>query len=101
LQGPRQGLEGEASFAGTVTGRVQGVGFRAFVAASAESLGLHGWVKNLPDGRVELAARGPKAQLVVLSLALKRGPGGARVTAVELDWSRGPEDGLNGFEVRR
>jgi acylphosphatase len=92
-------LDREASFAGTVTGSVQGVGFRAFVAGTAESLGLSGWVRNLPDGRVELAARGPKKQLIVLSLALKKGPHGAHVGAVDLDWSRGPGDG-QGFQIR-
>lgn len=91
--------DGEASFAGTVTGRVQGVGFRAFVAGTAESLGLSGWVRNLPDGRVELAARGAKMQLIALSLALQKGPHGAHVGAVDLDWSRGPGDG-RGFQIR-
>jgi acylphosphatase len=92
-------LENEASFAGTVTGRVQGVGFRAFVAGTAESLGLSGWVRNVPDGRVEVAARGPKKQLIALSLALKKGPPSARIGAVDLDWSRGPGDG-SGFQIR-
>ncbi len=92
-------LESEAAFAGTVTGHVQGVGFRAFVAGTAESLGLSGWVRNLPDGGVELAARGAKMQLIALSLALKKGPPGAHVGAVDLDWSRGPGDG-RGFQIR-
>jgi len=89
-----------ASFAGTVSGRVQGVGFRAFVARSARTLGLTGWVRNLPDGRVELAARGPGKQLAVLALALRKGTTRAHVADVELDWSRGP-DNATGFEVRR
>lgn len=88
------------SFAGTVSGRVQGVGFRAFVAHNARSLGLTGWVRNLPDGRVALAARGPKKQLAVLALALRKGPPAAHVAGVELDWTSGP-DNAAGFEVRR
>ena len=43
----------------TVNGRVQGVGFRYFVVREAQSLGLAGWVRNLPDGRVEVLASGP------------------------------------------
>lgn len=90
----------EASFTGTVTGRVQGVGFRAFAAGAAESLGLSGWVRNLPDGRVEVAARGSEQQLIALSVALKKGPPGARIRAVDLDWSRGPGD-ARGFAIRQ
>lgn len=89
-----------ASYVGTVTGRVQGVGFRLFVQGTAQSLGLTGWVRNLPDGRVELAARGPKRQLTVLSMLLHRGPEGAQVTSVDLDWSQGPGE-TRGFELRR
>ena len=79
---------------------MQGVGFRAHVVGSAESLGLKGWVKNLPDGRVEVAARGPKRQLTVLAMLLRRGPDGAEVKSVDLDWTRGPGE-TRGFEVRR
>ncbi len=90
-----------ASFIATVSGRVQGVGFRAFVQRSGKSLGLSGWVRNLPDGRVEVAACGPAKQMAVLAMALKKGPPGARVSSADLDWSRGPQDGATGFEVRR
>ena len=50
-------------FTGTVTGRVQGVGFRYFVARSARNLGLSGYVRNLPDGTVEVAASGGARQV--------------------------------------
>jgi acylphosphatase len=90
----------ESCFKGTVSGVVQGVGFRAFVARSATALGLAGWVRNLPDGRVELAARGPRRQLTVLALALKKGPPGASVDDVSLDWGAGPGQTAR-FEIRR
>ena len=52
-----------SGFTGTVAGRVQGVGFRYFVARSARGLGLSGYVRNLPDGTVEVAAVGNRAAL--------------------------------------
>ena len=90
----------DAFFSGTVSGRVQGVGYRAFVVETAVALGVSGWVRNLPGGGVEVAARGPKRELTVLALTLKKGPPGARVTSVDLDWTRGPEDGVSAFEIR-
>jgi acylphosphatase len=88
-----------ACFTGTISGRVQGVGFRAFIAYAAEPLGISGWVRNLPDGRVQFAARGAMDRLEMLAVALKKGPPGAHVDALELDWSAGP-DNTEGFEIR-
>jgi acylphosphatase len=66
-----------------VTGRVQGVGFRWYVREAAQRLGLTGWVRNRPDGSVELAADGsPEAQELFMTV-VQRGPNGARVAAVE------------------
>jgi acylphosphatase len=65
-----------------VTGRVQGVGFRWFVRVSGRRLQLSGWVKNLPDGSVEVAAGGSEDRLSELSRLLQRGPDGADVTGV-------------------
>ena len=65
-----------------VRGRVQGVGYRWFAVRSAERLGLAGWVRNLDDGSVEVAARGGGESLAHLESELKRGPSGARVTGV-------------------
>lgn len=58
-----------------VTGRVQGVGFRAFVQWTASRLGLGGWVRNRWDGAVEGEAEGPDAVLLELQVELRRGPG--------------------------
>ena len=65
-----------------VKGRVQGVGFRWYVMEIARELGLSGWVKNRPDGIVELAAAGDSAALAKLEAAVAAGPGGARVEEV-------------------
>ena len=66
-----------------VRGRVQGVGFRYFVLSRARLLGLHGWVRNLPDGSVEARAWGDEAGLESLRVHLAEGPGHARVEGVE------------------
>lgn len=63
-----------------VSGRVQGVGFRWYVRREAQSLGLAGRVRNLPDGRVEALAAGPPDLLDRLRQSLRQGPPGARVT---------------------
>ena len=57
-----------------VTGRVQGVGFRAFVERTARDIGVTGWVRNLDDGRVEAYAVGTPEQLDELAANLHRGP---------------------------
>lgn len=69
-----------------VTGRVQGVGFRWFVRVSGRRLQLSGWVKNRPDGSVEVAAAGSDDRLIDLRRLLQRGPDGADVKeVVDLD----------------
>ena len=66
-----------------VHGRVQGVGFRWFVARRATALGLRGYACNLPDGSVEVVAAGEVAAIGQLEQALARGPEFARVDSVE------------------
>jgi len=66
-----------------VRGRVQGVGFRWFVVRNAEQLGLQGYTRNLPDGRVEVVATGDPAALDLLVTRLQAGPPGSRVDGVE------------------
>jgi acylphosphatase len=67
-----------------VAGRVQGVGFRIFVAREATALGLAGWTRNLPDGRVEVVASGREDILLQLEMALARGPRMAVVTGLDV-----------------
>jgi len=66
-----------------VRGRVQGVGFRWFVREKARALRLTGWVHNRADGAVEVFAIGEDAALARLRAALRAGPAGAQVSAVE------------------
>ncbi len=81
-----------------VSGRVQGVAFRANARREALALGLTGWARNLPDGRVEVVACGTPAALDALTAWLSHGPALARVTGVERQaWD--PVVG-EGFEAR-
>lgn len=82
---------------GTVAGRVQGVGFRWATRDRAVELGLVGWVRNLPDGRVELAAEGTADGVEAFAGWLAHGPAGARVDAVELH--PGEATGERGFRI--
>ena len=66
-----------------VSGRVQGVWYRATVQREAQSLGVTGYAKNLPDGRVEVLACGEAAALESLRRFLWQGPPAAQVDAVE------------------
>ena len=82
-----------------VTGRVQGVGFRAFVCRQAEQQGLTGWVRNVVDGRVESEVQGPRAVVSNFLRDVERGPTLSSVTQIEIDWvSPGQEDTI--FEIK-
>lgn len=83
----------------TVTGRVQGVGFRWFVLDAARRLELRGWVANEADGSVRCVAEGPREDLQALLGELDRGPQGARVDRVVPRWGRAA-GGLGRFEIR-
>lgn len=82
-----------------VRGRVQGVGYRASTEREATRLGLAGWVRNLPDGAVELEAEGPAVAVDALVAWCRRGPALARVTAVDVD-ERAPTGADVGFATR-
>jgi acylphosphatase len=69
-----------------VYGRVQGVSFRFYTVAQANTLGLTGWVRNLPDDTVEVVAEGGRPQLESLLTWLHQGSPGARVTSVDAEW---------------
>ena len=62
-----------------ISGRVQGVGFRVFTEAQAAVEGLHGWVRNLGDGRVEALFEGDVEAVDRAEAKLRRGPAGARI----------------------
>jgi acylphosphatase len=68
-----------------ISGRVQGVGFRWFTKSAAARENIHGWVKNLPDGRVEASAEGEAGAIERFEQALRHGPPGARVEQLEIE----------------
>lgn len=82
-----------------VSGRVQGVGYRMSTAQMAVEMGLHGWVRNLPDGRVEAVFEGTR-ELVAEAIAwCRQGNPPAVVKDVAVEYET-PE-GLRKFEIRR
>jgi len=70
-----------------IYGQVQGVFFRASTEAEARRLGFTGWVRNCPDGSVEVVAEGPRARLENLVAWCRHGPPRAQVDRVEIEWS--------------
>jgi acylphosphatase len=84
----------------TITGRVQGVYFRASALAEAQALGLTGWVMNCNDGSVMALAEGPTDMLNRLIAWCRQGPRGARVTDVDVRWEK-PQDEFTRFDIRR
>ena len=81
-----------------IRGRVQGVGFRWFVEREARMLGIAGWVRNSPDGTVEVLAMGNREQLSTLSGRLHAGPRAARVDEV-LEAEAPPVPDLKTFRI--
>lgn len=82
-----------------ISGRVQGVGFRAFTKREAEELNLSGWVKNLADGRVEAIICGEKSKVEELLKLLKDGPRLARVDKIEVS-AKDYKDEFEAFTIR-
>ncbi len=85
---------------GRVTGRVQGVGFRYSAQRRAQTLGLGGWVQNLPDGSVAFEVWGDSKKVQVFLNWLERGPRLAKVSVVEAEEFEPPARDLP-FELRR
>ena len=81
-----------------VTGRVQGVSFRAWTQAEARARGLTGWVRNEADGAVTALFEGPRDVVEDMIAALHGGPEAARVDRVET--APAEPAGLDGFEIR-
>ena len=82
-----------------IAGRVQGVGFRMFAAAAAAREGVHGHIRNLPDGRVEALVEGDQEAVDRMELKLRRGPSGARVEHFEVE-PAAPAHRATGFSIR-
>ena len=82
-----------------VSGRVQGVGFRYFTEAAAARAGVHGWVRNLPDGRVEISAEGEAAVMEQFERVIRKGPPASRVAEVSVE-DRAADGQNTGFTVK-
>jgi len=82
---------------GFVSGQVQGVFFRAHTQEKAYVLGLTGWVRNLPDRRVEIVAEGQTEKLSSFLAWVRVGPPSARVEGVEVKWET--PQGEEGFRI--
>lgn len=82
-----------------LSGRVQGVGFRFFVENQANLENLDGYVRNLDDGRLEIAAEGDAEAMVRFERAVRRGPAAARVDTCDVT-DLTPQHRRNGFSIR-
>ena len=71
-----------------VSGFVQGVGYRYYAIDAANILRINGYAKNLPDGKVEVVAEGPKEDLELFITKLKRGSYSSNVTGLDISWSK-------------
>jgi acylphosphatase len=81
-----------------ITGRVQGVGYRAWAIETAVRLGLRGWVRNRADGSVEALVTGEDDRVAAMIEACREGPFAARVVDVTVNESA--DDGSGGFRPR-
>jgi acylphosphatase len=79
-------------------GFVQGVGFRIFALQLAQRGGVAGWARNLPDGRVEIVAEGDKRALEQFIAGVRRGPAGARVEDIRVEWEA--PTNMHGFRIQ-
>lgn len=89
----------QARLHANINGRVQGVGFRAFVVDRALALGVKGWTRNRWDGSVEVIAEGERKTLDQLLISLRRGPTMSNVTQLDIEWSS-PTSEFKSFYVR-
>ena len=81
-----------------VSGRVQGVYYRAYTRDRAKSLGINGWVRNIPGGGVEAVLEGERRQVGEMLKAMESGPSGSVVLGMEL--SEIEAQGYNDFEIK-
>lgn len=88
----------QAAFKAKVIGIVQGVGYRFFTERMAAGYGVNGYVKNLPDGTVEVYAEGDREVLEQFLNDLRRGPSAAVVNRVDVEWMS-PANKYSGFTI--
>jgi acylphosphatase len=92
-------VSGDPAYRFLVRGRVQGVGFRWFVMRVANGLQIAGYARNLPDGQVEVCAKGTPEALEALERELAQGPRAARVESVEKEKLSHEIEQTNSFEI--
>ncbi|PIY59804.1 acylphosphatase [Candidatus Woesearchaeota archaeon CG_4_10_14_0_8_um_filter_47_5] len=83
-----------------ISGRVQGVFYRHHARKKAAELGVTGFVRNLPDGTVEVVAQGGKMQLTELMMWCRSGPDWAQVDDMKVEWRDVAAREFSGFEIR-
>lgn len=83
-----------------ISGWVQGVGFRYWTRSSAQKLGLTGWVRNLPDGRVEAVFEGAGEKVEEMIEKCRQGPQWAGDNKIEVEWEKASEE-FSEFEIRK
>ncbi|HEY9846462.1 MAG TPA: acylphosphatase [Candidatus Caenarcaniphilales bacterium] len=91
-------MEAHTSAHVLVSGKVQGVCYRSETVKAAHKLGVAGWVRNLPDGRVEAMLEGPRDAVAAMLHWCHQGSPAAKVSNVAVEYVQ-PED-LDGFEIR-
>ena len=82
-----------------ISGFVQGVGFRRFVQKQAQEMSVGGWVRNLPDGRVEVLLQGERQEVEMVIDACHKGPFLAEIEEVEIEWEDVTQEHVD-FTVR-
>ncbi len=83
-----------------VSGFIQGVGYRQFVKKISRQIGLNGWVRNLPDGRVEALFSGSKDKIEKAIEQCWKGPFLSEVKSVDVEWLGDKESNFTIFEIR-
>jgi acylphosphatase len=82
-----------------ISGKVQGVFFRAHTQEKAQAFGLNGWVRNLPTGQVETVLNGNKKLVDKMIQWCRHGPPSALVTKIDIEWEK-PCNEHNGFDIK-
>lgn len=82
-----------------ISGFVQGVGFRQFILRQAQHFGLTGWVRNLPDNRVEAVFQGSKENIEKIISICEKGPFLSEVKDVVVEWENQSADTFKTFEI--
>lgn len=82
-----------------ISGYVQGIGFRQFIKYKAKNLNVKGWIKNLPDGRVEAVFAGNRLDVEKMVELCRKGPFLAEVKKVGVNWNHKNDADIIGFEI--